>query len=325
MDLSVCIVNWNTKEFLDTCIHSIITNTHGIDYEVIVVDNNSSDDSLEMLKAKYSWCRTIINKNNVGFAKANNQALDVAQGRYVIFLNPDTELITNAFYTMVKFLDTNKQYGAVGCKLLNADGTIQFTCARTFPTPFNQFCHFAMLTRLFPKSSFFSNEDMEYWDHNDSRDIDVISGACCMGRHDILKQLGGFDENIFMYSEDVDLCHRIKKMNWKIYYLAEEKIIHYAGAASSQRSDLYFVPILLRKGHLYFIKKHYGSLQAFCYRTVVFFGTSMRLIVLIMIFLIACIANRNNKQKIWVSLKQHARMLLWAVGLTELETALRSK
>lgn len=318
VNLSICIVNWNTKEFLDKCLSSIIDKTYGITYEVIVVDNNSSDASIEMLKDKYSWCHVIINKENLGFAKANNQALNISKGKYVIFLNPDTELITNAFPSMIKFLDDNSQYGAAGCKLLNTDGTIQFTCARAFPTHFNQLCHFLMLNRLFSTSSFFSNEDLEYWDHNDSREIDVISGACLMVRRAIAEKLGGFDEKTFMYSEDVDLCYRIKRLNRKIYYLAEAEIMHYSGASSDKRDNPDFVPIMLRRGHYFFIQKHRGYSRAILYRLTILFGVSFRLLILLPLIILSTLINNKNKRQISMNLfKQHCAILLWSLFLID--------
>jgi GT2 family glycosyltransferase len=126
---------------------------------------------------------------------------------------------------MFVYLEKNAEFGAVGCKLINSDGQIQFTCGRTFPTPFNQFILLSMLNKLFPQSRHLSTVEMNYWDHTDSREIDCLSGACIMARKNIIDTLNGFDENYFMYAEDVDLCYRIKKESWKIYYLAESAFI----------------------------------------------------------------------------------------------------
>ena len=170
MDLSVCIVNWNTKELLKKCINSIYDKTIGINFEVIIVDNASQDGSVEMLKKEIPQCVTIASNDNLGFAKANNLAVKKATGKYILFLNPDTELKTNALVGMMKFMEQNVKCGAIGCKLINIDGSIQFTCARKFPTPFNKFCFLAMIDRIFPKCKFISSTEMGYWDHLDSRE-----------------------------------------------------------------------------------------------------------------------------------------------------------
>ena len=280
MDISVCIVSWNTRELLYNCIDSILKMTSGVSYEVIVVDNNSSDGSAEMVKQQFPQCKLIESKNNNGFAKGNNLGLRVATGKYILYLNPDTVLITNALYGMFHFMEANTNIGAVGCKLLNQDGSIQFTCARTFPTLFNQFCYFMMLNRLFPKSC--STTEMSYWDHRDSREIDCLSGACIFARKDIINKLQGFDEKFFMYAEDVDLCYRIKLEGWKLYYLASEEIYHLEGASSKKQSQKYFSAIAMRESNFQFFVNHYGKVNAQVYKLIIFIGSVFRLLVIVL-------------------------------------------
>jgi len=223
-------------------------------------------------------------KENIGFVKANNIAIKEAKGRYILFLNPDTELISDAITSMMRFLEKRISYGAVGCKLIYPNGCIQYVCARTFPTPINQFCLLSAMNRFFPKSEALSTVEMRYWDHNDSREVDCLSGACMLVRKEIINKLSGFDENIFMYAEDVDLCFRLKKLGWKIFYLAECKIIHYSGASSSQQKNKYFGAIMQRESNLYFIRKHFGKKKAKRYVTAVLFGSIIRMMLITLIY-----------------------------------------
>jgi len=279
VDLSVCIVNWNAIKYLPISLDSIMACSTGINYEIIIHDNASSDGSVALLESDYPMVRVLANNNNVGFAAGNNIASKAANGRYILYLNPDTELRTNAFEGMVRFMDQNPEYGAIGCKLENGDGTIQYTCARTFPTPFNQFCYLAMINRLFPRSKLLSSVELEYWDHNNSRDIDCISGACLLVRKEVNDCIGGFDENIFMYGEDVDICYRIRDLGYKIYYLATERIVHYGGKSSGQIQLNHFSTILQRFSNYYFLKKTYGIVRATNYRIAVGIGSLIRIIL----------------------------------------------
>ncbi len=313
IDVSICIVNWNTKELLQKCIKSINEKTHGLTYEIIIVDNNSSDDSVLMLKRDHPECLLIESKKNLGFAKGNNEAAKKASGKYILYLNPDTELRTNAIYGMFLFLEKNADFGAVGCTLVTSDEQIQFTCARAFPTPFNQFSFLAMLNRLFPRSRYFSASDMNYWDHADSREIECLSGACMLARKHIIDTQNGFDENIFMYAEDVDLCYRIRKEGWKIYYLAAESIFHHEGASSKKKQNKYFSALMQRDSNYYYFTKHFGSLKALEFKAAVGFGSIIRLSLLVLLspFLIQ---SRPDTVSFDVFGK-YINLFLWSIGL----------
>jgi GT2 family glycosyltransferase len=312
VDLSVCIVNWNGIKYLPICIDSIMTCTEGINYEIIIHDNASSDGSVALLESDYPMVRVLANNNNVGFASGNNIASKVANGRYILYLNPDTELRTNALEGMVRFMDQNPEYGAIGCKLENSDGTIQYTCARTFPTPFNQFCYLAMINRLFPSSKIFSSVEIEYWDHNNSRDIDCISGACLLVRKEVNDIIGGFDENIFMYGEDVDICYRIRDLGYKIYYLATERIVHYGGKSSDQIQSNNFSTILQRHSNYYFLNKTYGIVRATNYRVSVGVGSLIRLIYAL-IYNIGKLL--QGKQAEFVLFRKYKALFQWSLFL----------
>ncbi len=312
-DVSICIVNWNTKELLQKCLRSIKEKTVELTYEIIVVDNNSQDDSVQMIKLDYPDCLIIENKINLGFAKGNNEAVKKASGKYILYLNPDTELITNAIYGMFLFLEKNADFGAVGCKLVGSDGQIQFSCARTFPTPFNQFSYLAMLYRLFPQSRSLSTVEMNYWDHSGNREIDCVSGACIMARKHIIDALNGFDENFFMYAEDVDLCYRIRKESLKIYYLAEESVFHYEGASSKKKANKHFSAIMQRTSNYYFITKHFGHIKAFEFKAAVGVGSLIRLFTLI--FLLPYFIQFKPEKVTTDIFSKYFNLFLWSIGL----------
>jgi GT2 family glycosyltransferase len=313
IDVSICIVNWNTEELLKKCIKSVKEKTTGLTYEVIIVDNNSQDDSVQMVKLEYPECQIIESKRNLGFAKGNNEAVKKASGKYILYLNPDTELITNAIYGMYLFLEKNTDFGAVGCKLVDVDGQIQFTCARTFPTPFNQFSLLAMLNKLFPRSVKLSTVEMSYWDHADSREIDCLSGACIMARKHIIDTLNGFDEKIFMYAEDVDLCFRIRKEAGRIYYLAAESICHHEGASTKKRPKKHFGAIMQRTSNYYFLTKHFGHVKALEFKAAVGLGSIVRLFALIFLSLVF-IGSQPEKVSPGVFGK-YFNLFLWSIGL----------
>ena len=313
IDVSICIVNWNTKELLRQCLNSIKERTAGLTYETIIVDNDSRDESVQMVKLDYPECLIIESKENLGFAKGNNEAVKGASGKYIFYLNPDTELITNAIYGMFFILEKHADIGAVGCQLVTSVGQIQYTCARTFPSPLNQFSLLVMLNKLFPRSRQLSTAEMEYWDHTDSREIDCLSGACIMARKHIIDGLNGFDEAFFMYAEDVDLCYRIRSEGWKIHYLAEERIFHHEGASSKKRANRHFSAIMQRASNYYFLTKHFGRIQALKYRVAVAVGSIIRLCVLMFL---APILIKTNPEKVSTdSFPKYWNLFLWALGL----------
>ncbi len=313
MDLSICIVSWNTRKLLRYCLESIYAKTKGINFEIIIVDNASKDGSIEMVSNEFPKCIIIAQQENLGFSKANNIAVKIARGRYVAFLNPDTVMKTNAFVAMVGFMDVNPTYGATGCKLLNEDDTIQFTCARSFPTPFKRFCFLTLLNRIFPASICFSTSEMEYWDHKNSRDIDCLSGACMVLRKDVVERLGAFDETYFMYGEDIELCYRIRKNGWSIYYNANEEIYHLSGASSSQKSYKAFSLIMQHQANYKFFKENYGDVKAIEFKTLVFIGTIIRLFI-ISILLSKIIDIGKSRNKLTTNtLRKYFELLKWSI------------
>ena len=257
MDLSIIIVNYNVKEFLQNLIHSIEKASTKITKEIIVIDNASDDGSVEFLKEKFPQIRLIANKINLGFGKANNIGLKEAKGKYILLLNPDTIVAEDTFEKMLEFFDKNSEAGLAGCKILNPDGTLQLACRRSFPGPWTSFTKVSGLSSLFPKSKLFARYNLTYLDENQSYEVDAISGSFMMMRKEVYEKVGGFDEQFFMYGEDLDICYRIQKAGFKVFYVHTTQIIHYKGE-STKRSSLDETKVFYNAMHL-FVKKHLSS------------------------------------------------------------------
>jgi N-acetylglucosaminyl-diphospho-decaprenol L-rhamnosyltransferase len=261
MNLSILIVNWNTRALLAQCLDSIYTYPPTCPFEVWVVDNASSDGSLSMLRERFPQVRLIANHENLGFAAANNQAIRQSAGRYVLLLNPDTELNPSALQHLVEFMDSHPEAGAVGARLLNPDGSLQVTCYPT-PTVWREFFRLFYLDFLHPKSTY----RMECWNTDLPRRVDTIQGACLLLRKPALDQVGLLDQDFFMYSEDIDLCIRLGQAGWQLYWLPQAEVLHYGGQSSKQVPEAMFLHLYQAK--LACIRKHHGRLAALAYRMV---------------------------------------------------------
>lgn len=279
-DVSVIIVSYNVRDFLEQCLHSIHRACQHLDAEVLVVDNASRDGSSQMVKSQFPWVQLRENRINLGFAKANNQALRMAKGRYLLLINPDTLAREDTVKRMLEFLQTHPEVGAAGCKILNPDGTLQLSCRRSFPTPWVALSKILGLGRLFPRSRFFGKYNLTYLDPEKISEVDALSGSFMFLRREALQQVGFFDEQYFMYGEDLDLCYRIKSAGWKIYYLPTTQIIHYKGrsteVSASTVLDFYramyiFVGKHLRRKYLFFL--HWFLILGIAIRAAVSFAS----------------------------------------------------
>ena len=219
VNLSVIIVNYNVKVFLEQALHSILKALEGISSEVFVVDNASRDGSVALIKKKFPDIKLIENKKNVGFARANNQALQKAGGNVVCLINPDTLVSEDTFRICLDYLKTHKDVGMVGCKILNPDGTLQLACRRSFPTPWVAFSKVVGLNDLFPKSKLFGKYNLTYLDPEKTTEVDAISGSFMMIQKRAIDDIGLLDETFFLYGEDLDWCYRMGQAGWKIVYL----------------------------------------------------------------------------------------------------------
>ncbi len=253
MDVSIIIVAWNVRQLLHDCLKSVYEQTKGVDFEVIYVDNASTDGSVQMVREHFPDVRIIENERNQGFIKANNQAIRIARGRYVLLLNSDTVLLNNAIAKTVEFADANPQAAVVGCKVLNPDLTLQRTCFM-FPSVLNLFLAATYLYKIFPKSRFFGREHMTWWDFNDAREVETICGCFSLVRKQAIDKVGLMDERYFVYGDDPDWCYRFKKAGWKVMFSPEGRIIHYGGQTTSQKARAF--RLQLEGSKLIFMKLH---------------------------------------------------------------------
>jgi GT2 family glycosyltransferase len=254
LDLSIIIVNYNVKEFLQNLLHSISKSSNKINREIIIVDNASNDGSVEFISEKFPEVNLIANTKNLGFSTANNIGMKQAKGKYILLLNPDTLVSEDTFEKMICFFEENPQVGLAGCKILNPDGTIQLACRRSFPGPWTSFCKVTGLSNLFPKSRLFAQYNLTYLDSDQTYEVDAISGSFMMFRKDVYEKIGGLDEKFFMYGEDLDFCYRAQKSGYKVFYVHSTQIIHYKGE-STKKSGLDETKIFYNAMHL-FVKKH---------------------------------------------------------------------
>lgn len=253
-DLSVSIVNWNTKDILRNCLKSIYESTHRISYEIFVVDNASSDGSPEMVEKEFPRVKLIKNKQNLGFAKANNQAIKLSDGRYILLLNSDTIVLDGALDKMVEFMEDHPDAGAAGCKLLNPDGSLQKSISN-FPSLITAFWTNSLLRRFFPKARI---EDIisSPKSYLTIGEVDSVIGAFLILRSTVVRLTGSLDEGFFMYREETDLCYRIRKAGWKVYFYPLAEIIHLGGASTETVKRESF--IRMRRSSYRFYRKRYG-------------------------------------------------------------------
>lgn len=257
MDLSIIIVNYNVKEFLQNLLHSIEKASSNILKEIIVIDNASDDGSVEVIKEKFPSVKLVENKINVGFGRANNQGLAIAKGKYILFINPDCIVSEDTLDKMISFFESHSDCGLAGCKILNSDGTLQLACRRSFPGPWTSFTKVTGLSNIFPNSRIFARYNLTYLDENKTYEVDAVSGSFMMIRKEVYEKTGGFDEQFFMYGEDLDLCYRVQKNSYKVFYVHDTQIIHYKGE-STKRSNLDETKLFYDAMHL-FVKKHLSS------------------------------------------------------------------
>lgn len=256
MRLSVVIVNYNVKYFLEQCLHAACKAACNVpSTEIIVVDNASSDGSVGYLKERFPDVTFIASKENLGFARGNNMAIRQSKGEYVLLLNPDTIVAENTFADFVRFMDCHHDAGACGAYMLHTDGTFALESRRGLPTPFVAFCKMSGLTSLFPKSRIFGHYYMRYLNEHETSRIEIISGAFMFMRREALDVAGLLDEDFFMYGEDIDLSYRILKAGYKNFFLPSA-ILHYKGE-STDKSSYRYTHTFYKAMQLFF-RKHYS-------------------------------------------------------------------
>ncbi len=264
--LSIIIVNYNVKYFLEQALRSVqnaMQNVEEGEVEVFVVDNNSEDDSVSFIQEKFAWVQLIENKENTGFSTANNQAIALAKGEYVLLLNPDTVIEEDTLSKVLHFMDAHPKAGALGVKMIDGGGNFLPESKRGLPSPFVAFCKIFGLSALFPKSKKFNQYHLGFLSEDETHEVDVLSGAFMLLRKTILDEVGYLDETFFMYGEDVDLSYRIQQAGFQNYYFPETTIIHYKGE-STKKGSLNYVKMFYKSMSI-FADKHFSSGMAGIY------------------------------------------------------------
>lgn len=308
--LTVVVVTWNSSGPLVNCLRALDAERMVISLELFVVDNASTNGSTDVARQVAPWAQVIENHNNRGFAAANNQALTQAQDRYVALLNPDAEILDHALASLVRYMDKVPDVGAAGPMILTPSGEVDFRCARRFPILWAEFCEVSGLTRRFPRHRLFSGASMGHWDHRDPRDVDALSGACMVVRREALDQVGLLDEGFFMYSEDTELCFRLKRAGWRVVYWPEARVRHWGGYSTSQVRDAMGVETLRSANRLF--RKCYGAVPAAAHRLMVASVSAGKLVAFAACWLAA--RNASHRARFAHKLALHRRVLHWALG-----------
>lgn len=266
MDLSIIIVNWNTRDLLAQCLESVgaeLAECEGVSVETFVVDNASNDGSAAMVRERFPWVQLIENPSNLGFARANNQALQQATGRYAVLLNSDTQVLPGALQTLADFMDAHPQAGACGPLLLNADGSLQPSCHPVL-TAGREFWRLLFLEPLARRATY----PQHRWSRANKRPVEVIKGACLVLRQAALAQVGLLDEQYFMYTEEMDLCYRLLQAGWQNFWVPQAQVIHYGEASSKQSAEAMFVALYRSK--VQFQRKAFGEGAARRFKAALF-------------------------------------------------------
>jgi len=266
MQVSILIVNYNVKHFLAYCLKSVAEAISGLDAEVIVVDNASSDGSEEFITTHFPWVKWKNASGNLGFAKANNIALSMASGEYIVYLNPDTIIPSTIVRHCLSFFQQRNNVGFVGVKMLDGSGNFLPESKRSIPTPMISFYKLCGLASIFPKSRLFGKYALGYLTENEVHQVPVLAGAFMMAAKENIVKLKGFDEQFFMYGEDIDISYRMEKLGLHNYYLGNTSIIHFKGE-STKRGNLNYIRIFY-SAMILFVKKHYNGAGAWWLRSI---------------------------------------------------------
>ena len=275
MKLSIVIPTYNAHEWIQGCIDSITLHHPSSDYEIIVVDDTSSDDTIAIVRQQFPTVRLFANEKNVGFGKTVNVGLKEASGEYVLVLNNDTWMHEGALDAMIAFLDTHADTGIVGPKVLSGDGSLQQQCRRRIPTPAAALLYFTGIAKLFPKNPKVAGYLMTAADENQTTEVDAVSGACLMVRREVIDRIHGFDPEYYLYGEDMDFCWRAKLAGWNVIYHPDAVITHFGGQGGTGKKKLY-ATIEWHRAMWIFYRKHRAPQVAFPERALVYSGIALK-------------------------------------------------
>jgi GT2 family glycosyltransferase len=312
MDLSIIIVNWNTKDLLLRCLNAIYQTVRAVEMEVIVVDNGSKDGSVAAAVERFPKARFIQNQMNLGFARANNQALSVAAGRYLLLLNPDTVVRDRAIENLLSFMEADPKVGVAGGQLINPDGSKQNSIAN-FPTLATELLNKSLLRWLFPGR--FPGKERVY---GEPIEVESVIGACMMVRGKTVEEVGPLDEGYFLFLEETDWCYRMKKAGWKVYHVPAAQVYHFQG--KSAETDIKGAKIEYYRSRYRFFQKHRGLFQ----RALLLLGLMGKLGVESSLMLIVCVVTLFKVQRWKRRLSIYGHLVSWHLRLCPKEMGLRT-
>ena len=311
MDISVIIVNWNTRDILSQCLNSLRNHPASYPMEVIVVDNASSDGSAELVREKFPEVRLIVNKENCGFAKGNNIGIQQSSGKYVCIMNSDVLVLEDTLNRMYDYMEANPRIGILGPKFyrdMERTG-IDPTSCRKFPTIWNKLCEALALHKLFPGSEFFSTPEMDYFAHDSIKKVEVIAGTTWMVRRTALDEVGLMDESFFMYGEDLDWCKRFWDHGWEVLFFPEALAIHF-GRSSSSKEPVRFHLEQQRSAMRYW-RKHHGITGVFCIHAIGLLHHAIRLLGQMILYSV----KKKERSQLAGKIVCNSRALLFYLGL----------
>jgi GT2 family glycosyltransferase len=310
VDLSIVIVNWNSAGYVRQCLKTIQPNPPACAYEIVVVDSGSFDKCGEMLGREFPAVRFVQCQANVGFAAANNLGAELSRGRVLLFLNPDTEVVGKALDQLLKTLSRLPDAGLVGARLLNSDRSLQTSCIQSFPTVLNQVLDAEWLRRIFPRSLLWGIRPLIDATLSPAP-VEVISGACIMIKRSVFKCVSGFDERYFMYSEDLDLCYRVRQAGFDCLYVPDAQIVHHGGGSSNSARSM-FSAVMTRESVFRFLKFHRGRATAWGYRVAMGVSSLIRLPLILVVNVAKRLVGKENSKG---SFRKWIAILRWSVGL----------
>lgn len=316
IDLSIIIVNWNSADYLRKCLESIKRHDCGLQLEVIVVDNASFDGSHDVVQNEFPGAIFVQSQENMGFARANNLGFQHSAGENLLFLNPDTEVLDAALKTMVSQLRTLPNAGAVGGKLLSVDLSLQTDCVHPFPTILNQMLDADILRTIFPKANLWGGNAL-FSNDNAPVEVDAVSGACVMVKRQVFEQVGHFSTDYFMYSEDIDLCYKLRQKGYKTYYVSDAKVIHFGGGSSSRHQINNFDDVLMRESAYRFMRKFKGRASAELYRALLIPVSTLRLALTLISMLISGVTGGKSREHLRKVYTKWKKVLWWALGFED--------
>jgi GT2 family glycosyltransferase len=302
--LSIIIVSWNTASLLENCVASILANPPTSPFEIWVVDNASTDDSPRMVREKFPQVHLLQNQENVGFARANNQAIQRCTAKYVLLLNPDTLVASGALQALIDFLDKHPEAGAVGARILNPNGSLQIS-SHPEPTLSRELWRLFHLDALLPYAAY----PLTRWETNQPQAVDVLIGACLLLRKKVLDQVGFLDEDYFIYSEEVDLCYRIQRAGWRMYWVPQAEVVHFGGQSTQQVPTEMFLNLYHSK--IKYFRKHYGWSAAQIYKLILRIAAFARLVLAPF----AIFERSSRRQKHLTLVNRYWRLILALPGM----------